>query len=153
VAESVGFGRDEHDEEQQEKDGGEHGDEGCEVVPRIGDRDGLRNTQSCGFGGDTDAGANRVAPRSCRTAATEKQKGRSKTGPANGANERFYFFASVFGSIFRSVTSPFMVVTRISGPPPLRVPVTILPPVIGGRGGTGGTGAAGATWSSESLSS
>ena len=38
------------------------------------------------------------------------------------------------------MTSPFMVLIRISGPPPLRVPLTIFPPVIGGNGGIGGMG-------------
>ena len=33
---------------------------------------------------------------------------------------------------------PFMVTTLISGPPPLSVPVTSLPPVTGGIGGMDG---------------
>src|SRR4051812_32302939 len=40
----------------------------------------------------------------------------------------FHFFISSL----RSTTSPFMVDTLISGPPPLSAPVTSLPPVIVG---------------------
>src|SRR5688572_11826285 len=44
---------------------------------------------------------------------------------------------------FRRITSPFIVATLISGPPPFNVPVTSLPPLIVGTFGAGGSGGTG----------
>ena len=65
---------------------------------------------------------------------TRRQQRGARLANAHLTDEPNYFFTSSC----RRVTSPFIVATLISGPPPLSVPVTSLPPVTGGIGGMGG---------------